>query len=133
MQLFRARVDLRIMTKKRYSTFSKVSGLEPHYQMQFIIQDTRWEGSYPSAEMQSVYCIAPADWATHNKGGSRDVVFLFVLCFFIVSWGVKTEEESIIPQIMKKLLHVLPQIHFFLFPRLQRLDRQNKTPESPNF
>ena len=27
-------------------------------------QDTRWgEGSYPSAEKQSVYSTAPADWA----------------------------------------------------------------------
>ena len=28
-------------------------------------QDTRWGGSYPSAEMQSVYSATPADRATH--------------------------------------------------------------------
>ena len=27
------------------------------------MQDTRWVGSYPSAEKQSVYFTAPADWA----------------------------------------------------------------------
>ena len=33
-------------------------------------QDTRWWGSYPSAEMQSVYLTAPADWA--NQDGDVD-------------------------------------------------------------
>ena len=33
------------------------------------MQDTRWGGSYPSAEKQSVYSTAPADWA--NEGRNR--------------------------------------------------------------
>ena len=32
-------------------------------------QDTRWEGSYPSGEKQSVYSTAPADWATRTLVG----------------------------------------------------------------
>ena len=31
-------------------------------------QDTRWGGSYPSAEVPSVYSTAPADWTRFNRG-----------------------------------------------------------------
>ena len=64
----RARVDLGAMAMKGYSAFPKVPALlEPHQQIVYChIQDTRWRvGSYPSAEKQSVYSIAPADWAIY--------------------------------------------------------------------
>ena len=53
---------------KGYSTFPKASGLlEPHHQIVYChIQDTCWVGSYPSAEVLSVYSTAPADWASKN-------------------------------------------------------------------
>ena len=44
MLLLRVRLDVGAMAIKGYSTFPKV-------------------GSYPSAEIQSVYSIAQADWA----------------------------------------------------------------------
>ena len=62
-----ASVDLGVMAMKGYSTFSKAPPLlEPHHQIVLCpIQDTRWGGvgSYPSAEKQSVYFTAPANWA----------------------------------------------------------------------
>ena len=61
-----ATVDLGAMAIKGYSTFPKAPALlEPHHQIIYChIQDTRWGGgSYPSAEKQSVYSTAPADWA----------------------------------------------------------------------
>ena len=46
------------------SEFPKASALlEPHHQIvKCHIQDTRWGGSYPFAEVQLVYSTAPADW-----------------------------------------------------------------------
>ena len=53
-----ARVDLGAMPMKRFTAFPKAPALlEPHHQ-------SLWGWSYPSAEMQSVYSTAPADWAT---------------------------------------------------------------------
>ena len=52
---------------KGYTAFLKTPALlEPHNQIVWChIQDTSWMwGSYPSAEKQSVYSTAPADWAT---------------------------------------------------------------------
>ena len=44
-----------------YSAFPKsLALLEPH------IQDTLWGESYPSAEKQSVYSTAPADWVING-------------------------------------------------------------------
>ena len=51
----RARVDLGAMAIKGYSAFLKAL-LEPHNQI--------GGGSYPSAEKQSVYSTASANWAT---------------------------------------------------------------------
>ena len=61
----RVRVDLGEMAIKGYSAFSKAPALlEPHHQIVWCHnQDTRWGGSYPSTEKQSVYSTAPADWA----------------------------------------------------------------------
>ena len=61
----RVRVDLGAMAMKAYSTFPKAPALlELHSQIGLChIQDTRWWGSYPSAEMHSVYSIAIGDWA----------------------------------------------------------------------
>ena len=51
-----ARVDLEAMAIKGYSAFPKTPALlEPHHQ---IVRE-----SYPSADVQSVYSTAPADWA----------------------------------------------------------------------
>ena len=43
--------------------------MEPYHQIVLChIQDASWEkGSYPSAEMQSVYAAAQADWAENQK------------------------------------------------------------------
>ena len=51
------------MAMKGYSAFPKAPALlERHHQIVYChIQDTRWGGSYPSAEKQSVYSTAPAD------------------------------------------------------------------------
>ena len=51
------------MTIKEYSTFPKAPALlEPHYKIVYChIQDICWRG-YPSAEKQSVYSTALADW-----------------------------------------------------------------------
>ena len=59
------RVDLRAMTVNGYSAFSKAPALlEPYNQIVLCYtQDTRWGGSEPSAEVQSVYFTAfLADW-----------------------------------------------------------------------
>ena len=68
----RARVDLGAMAMKGYSTFPKAPTLlEPHHQIFNVISRTLvGGGSYPSAEKQSVYSTAPADWANYG----RDVV-----------------------------------------------------------
>ena len=60
---------------KRYSAFPKAPALpESHHQIVYRhIQDTSWGGSYPSAEKQSVYSTAPADWEN-----------LFLVNFFFV-------------------------------------------------
>ena len=60
-----ARVDQGAMTMIGCSAFpNALPLLEPHYQIVLChIQDTWGRGSYPSAEMQSVYSTAPADWA----------------------------------------------------------------------
>ena len=43
------------------------ASLEPHNQIVLChIQDTRWAGSYISAEVQSVYYAIPADRAIHR-------------------------------------------------------------------
>ena len=64
----RERVDLGAMAMKGCSVLPKgPTLLEPHYQTFWShIQDTHWAGSYPSAEEQSVYSTAPADWAIHS-------------------------------------------------------------------
>ena len=65
-----ARLDLGVMAMKEYSAFPKAQALlEPHHQIvQYHIEDARWQGgSYPSAEMQTVYSAAPANWACGNK------------------------------------------------------------------
>ena len=45
---------------KGYSTTSKAPELETYHQMQFSV--ISGHSSYPSAEMQSAYSIAPPDW-----------------------------------------------------------------------
>ena len=61
----RATVDLGAMATKRCSAFPKAPALLwPHHQIDKChIQNTHWRNSYPSAEVQSVYSTAPADWA----------------------------------------------------------------------
>ena len=65
-----ARVDLRSMATKWGSVFPKAPPLMgPHHQILLChIQETYCGWSYPSAELQSVYSTAPADWAsTHVR------------------------------------------------------------------
>ena len=61
----RASVDLGVMAIKGCSAFPKAPALqEPNHKIvQCYIQDTRCGESYLTAEMQSVYSTAPADWA----------------------------------------------------------------------
>ena len=61
------RVDLGVMPMKEYSALPKAPALlKPHYQIVLChTQDTQRRGSYPFAEMQSVYSTAPADWALY--------------------------------------------------------------------
>ena len=53
---------------KGYSALPKAPALlELHHQIIVChIQDTRWGVSYPSAEVQSVYSTASADWANSS-------------------------------------------------------------------
>ena len=37
-------------------------------------QDTHWGCAYPSAEMQSVYSTAPADWPIMRENGGRELI-----------------------------------------------------------
>ena len=67
---FRARVDLGAMTMKEYSIFPKAPAvLGPHHQIVLChIQDIRWGwGSYPDAEVQSVYSTAPPNWVAYFR------------------------------------------------------------------
>ena len=64
----RARVDLGEMAMKGCSAFPKApASLEPHHQIVVISMTHVGGGSSPCAEMQLVYCTAPADWAIHLK------------------------------------------------------------------
>ena len=49
---------------KGYFTSPKAPELEPHHQMQFNpTQETRWDESYTSADVHSVYSTVPIDRA----------------------------------------------------------------------
>ena len=64
-----ARVDLGAMAMKGYSAFPKAPALlESHHEIFSVISRTLvgGGGAYPSAEKQSVYSTAPADWAIHR-------------------------------------------------------------------
>ena len=69
------------MIIKEHPTFPKFLGVEPNYQMQFVISRTLvvgGEASYHSAEMQSAYFTAPADnveiMLFTTKGTHLDIV-----------------------------------------------------------
>ena len=66
MPPFRAIVDLGAMAMKGCSAFPKalVSPEPPHQIVKWDIQDDFGGKSYPSAEVQSVYSTALADWAS---------------------------------------------------------------------
>ena len=63
-----ARVDLGAMVMKRYSAFSKSSSTAGTSPSDCLVpypgHSLGGEGSYLSAEKQSVYSTAPADWAS---------------------------------------------------------------------
>ena len=60
----RATVDLGSMAMKEYSAFPKAPAvLEHHHQIIVSYPGHSMGFFYSSAEMQSVYSIAPADWA----------------------------------------------------------------------
>ena len=65
VQPFRTRVDPGAMAMEGYSGFLKVpASLETQHQLfQCYIRTLIGVGSYPTAELQSVYSTAPADWA----------------------------------------------------------------------
>ena len=65
MLLLRTRVDLGVMAIEEYSAFSKVPTLLENYCQIFASYPGYSLGeSYPSAEMQSEYSTAPANWAS---------------------------------------------------------------------
>ena len=66
-----ARVDLRIMAMKGYSAFPKVYWNFTIKLFSVHIQDTRWGGAYVSAEKQSVYSTAPANWTGRQLYGIK--------------------------------------------------------------
>ena len=74
----RIRVVVGAMTMKGYSAFPKTLVLlEHHHQIVYChILDARWRRSDPSADMKSVYSIAPVDWAGKNND-SIDRIFFF--------------------------------------------------------
>ena len=78
----RVRVDLGAMAMKECSAFPKApASLEPHHQIVLChIPDTRWGGSYPSAEVQSVYSTSPADWAIYWR------LYRLVSCQIVYEW-----------------------------------------------
>ena len=51
---------------KEYSALPQGSSITGNSSSDCLVsyQDIRWSGSYSSAEMQSMYSTAPADWAT---------------------------------------------------------------------
>ena len=51
------------------------------------------EGSYPSAELQSVYSTAPADWAIHRVNVKT---ILFQIIQFSISTQFKCQNSSIL-------------------------------------
>ena len=59
-----AKVEMGAMVMKCHSTSSKAPRLlkNNHRMVLCHTEDTRWGKSYPSAEMQSVYSTAQADW-----------------------------------------------------------------------
>ena len=66
-------LNLGVVAMKEYSTFPKVPGLEPHHQIVLCHnQNTGVEGSYLSAEMQSVYSTTSADWIDYIKSVTTD-------------------------------------------------------------
>ena len=89
MLLRRASVDLGVMAMNGCSAFPKAIALLelPHQIVQCHIQDTHWF-FYPSAEMQSVYSTAPADWATTFS-------FSKCLCAITLLWVLLYPNESL--------------------------------------
>ena len=70
MLTLQAGEDLVVMTMKGYCKFPEAPALlGPHHWLVWChIPDTRWEGgSYPSAEMQSMYSTPLADWAINSS------------------------------------------------------------------
>ena len=55
-------------------------------------QDTHGRGVYPSAEVQSVYPTAPADWAIHRV---KCQTVLFQIIQFSISTQFKCQNSSI--------------------------------------
>ena len=73
---------------KEYSTISKVFEVKSHHQMQFrVIPWTLvgW-GSYSSAAVQSVYSIAPANWAGFILWSTKYIyiyIYIYGVCMYV--------------------------------------------------
>ena len=68
-----------------------------------IYQDTHWAGvSYPSAEVQSVYSIAPADWAR-----SSSFFFFFKFKFLMYITYFSYHASFFIEHISLKIFYIL--------------------------
>ena len=84
-------------------------------------QDTHWGvGSYPSAEVQSVYSKAPANWATFLE---------FKVAKLIVQFFYKLKKGNYIVYIMSsitKLNQFLEQTHEHVHTKIQQVCCENK-------
>ena len=51
-------------------------------------QENCWRGSFPSAEMHSVYSTAPADWAIEMLCNTKQILFLDIMFYFLISYVI---------------------------------------------
>ena len=106
------------MAIKGYFTFIKSSGLRPHHLIACVISRTLvWQRFYPSAEMQSAYSTAPANWVAEMFQSTQgmvvhtihplEMIWLFHLCPRVFANGLRdlgSIPGCIIPNTLKVVL-----------------------------
>ena len=103
---------------KEYSAFPKVPALlEPHPQIvQNHIPGYSFGESYPSAEKQSVYSTAPADWANGDMSSNpgRGCLYTYILQVPVVSWLVTLEiDKANIVQTLDETVYISHSANIF--------------------
>ena len=96
------------MAMKGYFAFPQALVLlEPHHQIVLChIQDTCWRGAYPSAEVQSVYSTAPADWANFRTNANeklrnplfRQVMIEYYNCFSSIDMALALNDQGMLKE-----------------------------------